>query len=52
MINILSHKWDLWDFSGGPAVKTLPANEGGKCSIPSQGATLGPCGFSRAAAGF
>ena len=40
MINILSHKWDLWDFSGGPAVKTLPANEGGKCSIPSQGAKI------------
>ena len=40
MVNILSHKWDLWDFSGGPVVKTLPANEGGEGSIPSRGAKI------------
>ena len=30
----------VWDFPGGPVVKTLPSNAGGAGSIPGQGAEI------------
>ena len=30
----------LWDFPGGPAVKTSPSNAGGAGSIPGRGAKI------------
>ena len=31
---------EIWDFLGGPVVKTLPFNEGGVDLIPGQGAMI------------
>ena len=33
-------KWLIWDFPGGPVVKTSPSNAGGEGSIPGQGAKI------------
>ena len=30
----------VWDFPGGPVIKTLPSNAGGVGSIPGQGAKI------------
>ena len=40
---LTGYKICIWDFPGGPVVKSLPSNAGDMGSIPHAAAQLSPC---------